>query len=410
MDERRATAEAMIAAAHAAGEPGTVLQGRNWRVLDLMEAGEVEELEAEIGRYAAEADRLGLPHHRWYVPLWRAALAILRGDDAAGAALGEEARRLGARAEDPNAELFVRIQRTQLLADAGRFTEIDRGFVEGGAAESPAAWAWATWLAWIDAASGDLDAARARIDALAPGGFAAVGARRQLARGPGPVRRGRAGGRPGAGGDPARHARPARGAGRRRGAGGPLLRAGGPLPGPPGAGVRRPGGRRRPTPPGRSRGASGRGPRPASPARAPAWPARAGRWRISLGGDRRRDGAAHGRHHRAGARQAACAVPASRPRMEPTAEARLQRRPEASASSLTPTRSTRLAPGLSVGIVQTTRAGAQARAARHPRQRHAGRQGVGHGHVGERRGAGVADPDDVAHRARPPGPSSGRSC
>ena len=174
MDERRATAEAMIAAAQAAGEPGTVLQGRNWRVLDLMEAGEVAELEAEIARFAAEADRLGLPHHRWYVPLWRAALAFLRGDDAAGAALAEEARRVGARAEDPNAELFVRIQRTQLLADAGRFTEIDRGFVEGAAAESPAAWAWATWLAWIDAASGDLDGARARIDALAPGGFAAV--------------------------------------------------------------------------------------------------------------------------------------------------------------------------------------------------------------------------------------------
>ncbi len=174
MDERRATAEAMIAAAQAADEPGTVLQGRNWRVLDLMEAGEVEELEAEIGRYAAEADRLGLPHHRWYVPLWRAALAILRGDSAAGAALGDDARRLGARAEDPNADMFVRIQRGQMLGDAGRAAEIDRAFVEERMADPRSGWAWATWLAWIEAASGDLDAARARIDALAPGGFAAV--------------------------------------------------------------------------------------------------------------------------------------------------------------------------------------------------------------------------------------------
>ncbi|HMO00269.1 MAG TPA: AAA family ATPase [Miltoncostaeaceae bacterium] len=174
MDERRATAEAMIAAARAAGEPATVLQGRNWRVLDLMEAGEVEELEAEIARYAAEADRLGLPHHRWYVPLWRSALAILRGDTAAGAALAEEARRLGARAEDPNADLFVRIQRGQMLGDAGRAGEIDRAFVEGRIADPRSGWAWATWLAWIEAASGDLDAARARIDALARDGFACV--------------------------------------------------------------------------------------------------------------------------------------------------------------------------------------------------------------------------------------------
>ncbi|HET6690316.1 MAG TPA: AAA family ATPase, partial [Miltoncostaeaceae bacterium] len=174
VDERRATAEAMIAAAQAAGEPGTVLQGRNWRVLDLMEAGEIGELEAEIARYAAEADGLALPHHRWYVPLWGAALAILRGEVASAATLCEEARRLGARAEDPNADLFVGIQRTQLLIEAGRVAEVDRAFVEGGMAASPAGWAWATWLAWIDAACGDHDGARARIDALAPDGFAAV--------------------------------------------------------------------------------------------------------------------------------------------------------------------------------------------------------------------------------------------
>ena len=68
----------------------------------------------------------------------------------------------------------MQIQRAQLLADTGRLAEIDRGYVEAGLAASPASWAWATWLAWMDAALGDLDAARARIDALAPGGFAAV--------------------------------------------------------------------------------------------------------------------------------------------------------------------------------------------------------------------------------------------
>jgi hypothetical protein len=139
-----------------------------------MELGRIEDVEDEIARYAQEADRVGLPHHRWYVPLWRAALAVLRGRMGEAEALIEAARVLGARADDPNADLFTRIQRTQLLLDGGRHDEIDRGFVERGAGSSPAAWAWLTWLAWIDAVTGAEAQAQERVDLLARDGFAAV--------------------------------------------------------------------------------------------------------------------------------------------------------------------------------------------------------------------------------------------
>ena len=96
-DERLAVAGDMVAAAEAAGDREAVLQGRNWRVVDLLELGRVREAAAEIDAYEALADAVALPHFRWYVPLWRATLAH------AGRPLGRGARagRAGARARTP---------------------------------------------------------------------------------------------------------------------------------------------------------------------------------------------------------------------------------------------------------------------------------------------------------------------
>jgi hypothetical protein len=77
--ERLAVAGDMIAAAEAAGDREAVLQGRNWRVVDLLELGRVREAAAEIDAYEAVADAVALPHFRWYVPLWRASVALLSG-------------------------------------------------------------------------------------------------------------------------------------------------------------------------------------------------------------------------------------------------------------------------------------------------------------------------------------------
>ena len=103
-DERLAVAGEMVAAAEAAGDREAVLQGRNWRVVDLLELGRVREAAAEIDAYEALADAVALPHFRWYVPLWRATLALLAGrwDEAARAGgAGARARTPGRRPERP---------------------------------------------------------------------------------------------------------------------------------------------------------------------------------------------------------------------------------------------------------------------------------------------------------------------
>ena len=124
--------------------------------------------------YGAGADALGLPHYRWWTPFWRGTLALLAGDREAAARLGAEALALGRRADDPNTRLHVLIQEVQVLIDTGRFDGFDRDFVDRGVADSPAAWAWKTWLAWVEAGLGRRAEAEALVDDLARDDFAAV--------------------------------------------------------------------------------------------------------------------------------------------------------------------------------------------------------------------------------------------
>jgi DNA-binding SARP family transcriptional activator/tetratricopeptide (TPR) repeat protein len=173
-DDRLAVAGDMIAAAEAAGDREAVLQGRNWRVVDLLELGRIREAAAEIDAYETLADAVALPHFRWYVPLWRATLAVLAGRWVEAGELTEQALALGSQADDPNAPLFVGIQRRLGVYARGRIEELDRArLVEGGAA-SPATAEWLVYVALIDAETGATDDARRLVRELSRDGCSAL--------------------------------------------------------------------------------------------------------------------------------------------------------------------------------------------------------------------------------------------
>jgi tetratricopeptide (TPR) repeat protein len=164
---RLAVAGDMVAAAEAAGDREAVLQGRNWRVVDLLELGRVREAAAEIDAYEALADAVALPHFLWYVPLWRAALALLAGRWSEAGELSDRALALGRQADDPNALIFIGIQREHGLYVRRRLREANRArIVEGGAA-SPAAAEWLVHVALIDAETGATGDARRLVSELA---------------------------------------------------------------------------------------------------------------------------------------------------------------------------------------------------------------------------------------------------
>jgi ATP/maltotriose-dependent transcriptional regulator MalT len=164
----------MLQAAERIGDREGALQARNWRVIDLWELGRIDDVAAEIDAYERLAEQAGLPHYSWYVPLWRAGLALLKGRWEAAASLGERALALGEQADDPNAPLLVRVQREFALDIQHRFADIDRGWVASVAADSPERAPWLGWLAMIDAATGRHADARAAIADLARDDFAAV--------------------------------------------------------------------------------------------------------------------------------------------------------------------------------------------------------------------------------------------
>ena len=165
-EERLAVATEMVALGEAAGDPTAALQGHNWRVVDLLELGRVGEAAAEVDVYAERADAIGLPHYRWFVPLWRACLALLTGRWEEAQAQGARARALGAAADDPNAALLVRIQDEYEREARRRVEELDRDWVVEMAASTPAPGAWEVWLAEIDVMRGDAAAGRRLVEDL----------------------------------------------------------------------------------------------------------------------------------------------------------------------------------------------------------------------------------------------------
>ena len=94
---RLAVADELVGLGERADDAEIELHGRHWRVVDLLERGDVAAAESEIVRYERLAAEARLPAFSWYVPAWRAALAGYRGDLAAARRLADQAHAQGTR-------------------------------------------------------------------------------------------------------------------------------------------------------------------------------------------------------------------------------------------------------------------------------------------------------------------------
>ena len=172
--ERAATADAMIAAAREAGDRQLELQARNWRVVDLFEAGDLAEWREEVRRHGELAHELRMPSFTWYTPLWNAVEAINAGRFDEAAELRERARAEGARAGDDNAHLFAEMLIAAQALLRREFADLDRALIEDKIAHSPAGMAWRASYAWELAATGRPEAAREHLAIVTADGFAAL--------------------------------------------------------------------------------------------------------------------------------------------------------------------------------------------------------------------------------------------
>ena len=145
-EERLTIADDLVAAAQESGDREAELQGVNWRVADLFELGELDGVRAAIADHARLAAALRLPAYDWYVPMWRATLALLANRLEDALRLSEEGARIGRSAHDDNAELLFEVQRNGIQGAAGRMSDEDYHRIRRRADRSPAGGAWRAFL------------------------------------------------------------------------------------------------------------------------------------------------------------------------------------------------------------------------------------------------------------------------
>ena len=167
--ERRAAAAEIIELARAGRDRAGELLGRRLLVVALAEAAEWAAVDAEISSYARAAERLAQPRLSWYVPLWRGARALMRGDLALADEHARELAELAERAGSVNARLLGLVQRFVRLVGEGRADELTGEFTEivGLIPDDPQAAAGAR--AFLSAHRGQLAQARAELDLVVAG-------------------------------------------------------------------------------------------------------------------------------------------------------------------------------------------------------------------------------------------------
>ena len=173
LSERLAEAKEMVEAARRTGDREVELESRRLWLIDQLEAGDLTE--ADRNRQALEAlnDELAEPLYRWYTTMWRAMRALLEGrlEDAERLihVFVDEGRRWGYHDVE---EVFA-LQLLILRRDQGRIQEI-QPYLEDVTRRYQQRRSWAIALALVHAELGQLEAARAQLDLVAPGGFEAI--------------------------------------------------------------------------------------------------------------------------------------------------------------------------------------------------------------------------------------------
>ncbi len=174
IDERLALATEVVRLAEDAGDLGLALEGQAWRILALLELGDIDAVDREIESYARQSVKLRTPRNRWYLTLVRSARAFLAGQFAEGERLAMEAAAVqGEGGEQANAIMFFAAQLFTVRREQGRLGELEPA-ITGFATQFAALPIWRCSLAVFHCELGNRDAARHELDRLAAQDFAAL--------------------------------------------------------------------------------------------------------------------------------------------------------------------------------------------------------------------------------------------
>ena len=168
--QRLATADELLELAERAGDRELAVRGHVYRLLSLLDLGDVAGADLELDIYARLAEELRQPQHLWHVPLLRGMRAMMNGRFEEAERLAEEARRGGERAEEPLSAQLYALQLAVLRRHQGRMEEMIPA-VREMAERYPAIRAWRHALVSFLADAGRLEETRAEFERLAANDF-----------------------------------------------------------------------------------------------------------------------------------------------------------------------------------------------------------------------------------------------
>jgi tetratricopeptide (TPR) repeat protein len=170
VQERLATTNDLLALAERSGDERLAMQGHRWRMMDLLELGEMDAVDIEIDAYKQIAARRRRLSDELYLHLYRAMRLLFAGDFDEGQTEGNEAARVGDRIQDTNtgnATLLLSLTYRRERGGLERLEGPVRFYVERFATIP----GWRCVLAWLLAETGKSDEAREILDSFVTDGF-----------------------------------------------------------------------------------------------------------------------------------------------------------------------------------------------------------------------------------------------
>ena len=170
LPERLSNSTEMLTLARRAGILELQLQAHAWLVLDLLERGDRDAVDAQIAVFSQGAEQLRQPLYMWQAGVWRAMRALMEGKLELTEELAAEALAAGGPAEGVTAAQYYAIQLLAVRREQARIGELEPA-ARQMVASNPARPAWRAALATTLSEGDQLDGARAELDQLAAQNF-----------------------------------------------------------------------------------------------------------------------------------------------------------------------------------------------------------------------------------------------
>jgi DNA-binding winged helix-turn-helix (wHTH) protein/tetratricopeptide (TPR) repeat protein len=173
-ENRLDIAAEMVQLAEESGERELTVQSHAWCLVELLDTGEIDRIDAEIERLQQLADEFRQPVASWYVAVARATKALLEGRFEDAERLAQVGLSFGERLQDPNVHQAYAMQMFLLRWELGQFRVIEdeaRKFMD----QYPQVGVWRCVLSSLQAELGDEEEARCELARIAANDFEALG-------------------------------------------------------------------------------------------------------------------------------------------------------------------------------------------------------------------------------------------